>query len=64
MVLDHSGLYLENKFSENKSGRIFCFRQVYFIKSCQQIRGYVNQPFILFTHHRTIYHTDLERSEH
>ena len=51
MVLDHSGLYLENKFLENKSGRIFCFRQVYFIKSCQQIRGYVNQPFILFTHH-------------
>ena len=51
MALDHSGSYLENKFLENKSGRIFCFRQVYFAKSCQQIRGCVNQPFILFTHH-------------
>ena len=29
MVLDHSGLYLENKFLENKSGRIFCFRQFF-----------------------------------
>ena len=29
MALDHSGLGLENKFLENKSGRIFCVRQVY-----------------------------------
>ena len=36
---------------ENKSGRIFCFRHVYFTKSCQQIWGCVNQPFILFIHH-------------
>ena len=29
MALDHSRLGLENKFLENKSGRIFCVRQVY-----------------------------------
>ena len=29
MALDHSRLGLENKFSENKSGPIFCVRQVY-----------------------------------
>ena len=46
MALDHSRLGLENK-----SGRIFCFRQVYFTKSCQQIWGCVNQPFILFIRH-------------
>ena len=33
---------------ENKSGPIFCIRQVYFTKSCQQIWGSVNQPFIYF----------------
>ena len=46
MALDHSRLGLENK-----SGRIFCVRQVYFTKSCQQVWGRVNQPFILFIHH-------------
>ena len=51
MVHDHSTLGLENKFLENKSGRIFCVRQVYFTKSCQQLWGRVNQPFILFIHH-------------
>ena len=51
MALDHSRLGLENKFFEKKSGRIFCFRQVYFTNSCQQIWGCVNQPFILFIHH-------------
>ena len=51
MALDHSRLGLENKFLENKSGRFFCVRQVYFTKSCQQIWGCVNQPFILFIHH-------------
>ena len=51
MFLDHSRLGLENKFWENKSGRIFCVRQVYFTKSCLQIWGRVNQPFILFIHH-------------
>ena len=51
MALDYSRLGLEKKLLENKSGRIFCFRQVYFTKSCQQIWGCVNQPFILFIHH-------------
>ena len=51
MAIDHRRLGLEIKFSENKSGRIFCFRHVYFTKSCQQIRGCVNQPFLLFIHH-------------
>ena len=46
MALDHSRLGLENK-----SGQIFCVRQVYFTKSCQQVWGRVNQPFILFIHH-------------
>ena len=52
-VLDHSirRLGLENKFLENKSGRIFWVRQVYFTKSCQQVWGRVTQPFILFIHH-------------
>ena len=45
-ALDHSRLGLENK-----SGRIFCVRQVYFTKSCQQIWVRVNQPFIPFIHH-------------
>ena len=39
MVLDHSRLGVENK-----SGRFFCVRQVYFTKSCQKIWGCVNQP--------------------
>ena len=46
MALDHCRLDLENKFLENKWGQIFCFRQVYFTKSCQQNWGCVNQPFI------------------
>ena len=37
MALDHSRLGLENEFLENKSGRIFCVRQVYLTKSCQQL---------------------------
>ena len=51
MGLDHSKLGLENKLLETKSGRIFCVRQVYFAKSCQQIWVRVNQPFIPFIHH-------------
>ena len=31
MALDHSRLGLENKFAENKSGRIFYVRQVYLV---------------------------------
>ena len=46
MALDHRRLGLENK-----SGRIFAIRQVYFTKICQQIRGCVNQPFATFIHH-------------
>ena len=46
MALDHSRLGLENK-----SGRIFCVRQVYLTKSCQQVWERVNQSFILFIHH-------------
>ena len=46
MALDHSTLGLENK-----SDRIFCVRQVYYTKSCQQIWVRVNQPFILFIRH-------------
>ena len=42
MALDHSRLGLENKFAENKSGRIFYVRQVYCTKSCQQIWVRVN----------------------
>ena len=41
MALYHSRLGLENK-----SGRIFCVRQVNFTKSCQKVWGRVNQPFI------------------
>ena len=48
MAIDDSRLSQENKFLENKWGQIFCFWQVYFTKSCQQIWEYVNQPFILF----------------
>ena len=70
MALDHSRLGLENKFLENKSGRIFCVGQVYFTKSCQQVWGRVNQPFIPYIHHiwgETVpwgaeYHTDLEQN--
>ena len=50
-ALDHSRLGLENKFLENKAGQNFCVRQVYLTKSCQQIRGRVNQPFILSIHY-------------
>ena len=68
MVLDHSRLGVENKFLENKSGRIICVRQVYFTNSCQQIWVRANQPFILFsrsrlrrksTLRRYFYHKDL-----
>ena len=68
MALDHSRWGLENKFFENKSGRIFCVRQVYFTKSCQQIWVRENQPFMLFIHHiwgtmrRCFYHTDLRQN--
>ena len=39
MALDHSELYLENKFLENKSGQIFCFQQVLLYKILQTKSG-------------------------
>ena len=51
MALDHGRLGLENELLENKSGRIFCVRQVYLTKSCQQLWVRVNQHFIPFIHH-------------
>ena len=48
MSLDHSRLGLENKFWENKSGRIFCVWLVYFTKSCQQIWGACKPTFYTF----------------
>ena len=51
LALDYSRLGPENKFWENEPGRIFCFWQVCLTKSCQQIWGCVNQPFILFMHY-------------
>ena len=72
MALDHSRLGLENKLLETKSGRIFCVRQVYLAKSCQQVWGRVNQPFILLygitlrwnsTMRRCSYHTNLGQNE-
>ena len=50
-IQDHSRLDLENKFLENKSGRIFLGSTGLFTNSCQQIWGCVNQPFIIFIHH-------------
>ena len=50
MALDHSELYLENKFLENKSGRIFCLRQVYFTKSCKRNPGMCKPTFYTFLH--------------
>ena len=47
MALDHRRLIRPGK----KSGRIFCVRQVYFTKSCQQVWVNVDQPFIPFEHH-------------
>ena len=70
MALDHSRLGLENEL-ENKSGRIFCFRQVYRTKCCQQIWVRLNQHFMLFyTSHlsrnsnmrRCFYHADLRQN--
>ena len=61
----------KNKKAKRASGRIFCFRQVYFTKSCQQIWVRVNQPFIPFIHHiwgetvlwgTVFYHKDLGKN--
>ena len=69
MALDHSRLGLENKFSENKSGPIFCVRQVYnlFYKILLTSLGTCKPTFYTFLHHlrwnstmrHCFYHTDL-----
>ena len=66
MALDHSRLGLENKFFENKSGRIFWVRQVYNLlyKILPTSLGTCKPTFYTFytSHLRwnsTIYHTDL-----
>ena len=67
MALDHCRLIRPGK---KKSGRIFCFRQVYFTKSCQQICVRVKLIFYtIYTSHlrwnstmrHWFYHTDLEQ---
>ena len=50
MTLDHSILGLENKFLETNQEEFFAFDNFSFTRSCQQIWGLVNQPFILFIH--------------
>ena len=71
MALDHSRLDLENEFLEKKSCLIFCVRQVYLTKSCQQIWVGVKPTFHTFyTSHlrwnsnmrRCFYHTDLRQN--
>ena len=68
MALDHSRLGLENKFFGNKSSRIFCVRQVYVIKSCQQMWWLVTSLFHFlyitsevkqYTMRRCFYHTGI-----
>ena len=68
MALDFIRLGLENK-----SDRIFCVRQVYFTKSCQQVWGRVNQPFKTFctshlrwnsTMRRCFYRTVLDKMQY
>ena len=51
MALDHSRLGLENKFLENKSGRIFLLSTSLLYKILSTNPGCINQPFILFIHH-------------
>ena len=46
-ALDHGRLIRPRK----KSGRIFCVRQVYFKKSCQQNLGACKPTFLPFVHH-------------
>ena len=71
MALDQSRLGLENKLLENKSGRFFCVRQVYVIKSCQPIRWrgtsllyflYIASELKQYTMRRCFYHTGLRQN--
>ena len=66
MALDHSRLGVENKFLENKSGRIFCVRQVYKflpinLGACKPIFYFFYTPHLRrkSTMRRCFYHTDL-----
>ena len=71
MALDQSRLGLENKFLEKISGRIFCVRQVYFLKSCQPIWWrvasllyflYITSELKQYTMRRCFYHTGLRQN--
>ena len=69
MAFGHSRLGLENCFSENKSGRIDCVRQVYFTKSCQQSGCVSNLLYFLYLtsevkqyYEVLFYHTDLRQN--
>ena len=71
MALDHSRLGLENKFLENKEGRILYVRQVYVTKVLPTSLGergggkptfhtfYTSRPRWNSTMRRCVYHTDL-----
>ena len=71
MALDQSRLGLKNKFLENKSGRVFCFRQVCLIKSCQPIWWrvtillyflYITSELKQYSMRRCFYHTGLRQN--
>ena len=71
MALDQSRLGRKNKFLENKSGRVFCFRQVCLIKSCQPIWWrvtillyflYITSELKQYTMRRCFYHTGLRQN--
>ena len=51
MVLDHSQ-FLSQYIRKTNQAEFFALkRKVYFTKSCQQVWGLENQPFIFFIHH-------------
>ena len=64
MAIDHSRLSLENQFLKNKSGRMFCVRQVYFTKSCQQFFYMFYTSYLRWnsTMRCCIYHTNLGKN--
>ena len=71
MALDQSTLGLENKFLETNQAKFFCVRQVYFIKSCQQIWWrvtsllfflYITSELKQYTMRRCFYHTGLRQN--
>ena len=71
MALDQSTLGLENKFLETNQAKFLCVRQVYFIKSCQQIWWrvtshlfflYITSELRQYTMRRCFYHTGLRQN--